>query len=164
MSQAVRFQEVLRKLAIIDERCVADQAGLSLALPTSALLDPKTAALVQVGVLMAIGSPAVTLEWGITRALSAGATADEITGVLLAVGPAAGLGRVAGAVRALAAALGYDIEGALFDPDGDLRLLFRQREHASGLAWTSRQSGTDMKERWRSTANPARHRGVRGGT
>ena len=80
MSQAVRFQEVLRKLAIIDERCVADQAGLSLALPTSGLLDAKTAALVQIGALAAIGSPAVCLEWGTTQALAAGATGDEITG------------------------------------------------------------------------------------
>ena len=123
MSQAVRFQEVLRKLAIIDERCVKDQAGLSLTLPTSGLLDPKTAALVQVGALVAIGSPAVCLEWGASRALAAGATEDEITGALLAVGPVAGLGRVAGAVRDVAAALGYDIEGALFDPDGNLRAL-----------------------------------------
>ena len=118
MSQAVRFQEVLRKLAIIDERCVADQAGLSLALPTSGLLDAKTAALVQVGALVAIGSPAVCLEWGTTRALAAGATGDEITGVLLAVGPAAGLGRVAGAVPDIAAAIGYDVETALLEhPD-----------------------------------------------
>ena len=119
MGQAVSFQEVLRRLAIIDERCVEDQAGLSLALPTPALLDPKTAALVQVGVLVALGSPAVCLEWGTTRALGAGATENEITGVLLAVGPAAGLGRVAGAVRDVAAALGYDVEAALFEePDG----------------------------------------------
>ena len=119
MGQAIRFQEVLRKLAIIDERSVEEQAGLSLALPTSGLLDPKTAALVQVGALVAIGSPAVCLEWGTTRALAAGATAEEITGVLLAVGPAAGLGRVAGAVPDVAAALGYDVETALLeDPDG----------------------------------------------
>jgi alkylhydroperoxidase/carboxymuconolactone decarboxylase family protein YurZ len=122
MGQAIRFQEVLRKLAIIDERTVKDQGGLSLALPTSGLLDPKTAALVQVGVLVAIGSPAVCLEWGTNRALAAGATEDEITGALLAVGPAAGLGRVAAAVRDVGATLGYDVEAALFDPDGDLRL------------------------------------------
>ena len=123
MGQAVRFQEVLRRLAIIDDRYFEDQAGLSLALPTSGLLDPKTAALVQVGVLVAIGSPAVCLEWGTTRALAAGATEDEITGALLAVGPAAGLSRVAAAVRDVAAALGYDLEAELFDTDGDLPLL-----------------------------------------
>jgi hypothetical protein len=46
---------------------------------------PKTAALVQIGALVAIGAPGVCLEWGTTRALAAGATEDEITGVLLAV-------------------------------------------------------------------------------
>ena len=124
MGQAVTFQEVLRKLAIIDERFVEDQAGINLALPTSGLLDPKTAALVQLGVLVAIGSPAVCLEWGTTRALAAGATEDEIAGVLLATSPVAGLGRVAGAIPDVAAALGYDVDAALFDrPEGDLRLL-----------------------------------------
>ena len=119
MGQTVRFQEILRRMAIIDESCMEDQAGLALALPESGLLNAKTAALVRVGVLVAIGSPAVCLEWGTTRALAAGATAEEITGVLLAVGPAAGLGRVAGAVPDVAAALGYDVETALLeDPDG----------------------------------------------
>jgi alkylhydroperoxidase/carboxymuconolactone decarboxylase family protein YurZ len=123
----------LRKLAIIDERIVEGQAGLSLALPTSELLDPKTAALVQLGVLVAIGAPSVCLEWGTSRALAAGATEEEITGALLATGPVAGLARVAGAVPDIAAALGYDVEGALFDPDSELRLLPRRRDLAGGL-------------------------------
>src|SRR5215468_1803904 len=81
------------------------------------LLNPKTAALVQVGALMAAGSPAVCLEWGTTRALAAGATEDEIIDVLLAIAPVAGLGRVTSAVPGIAAALGYDLEAALLDPD-----------------------------------------------
>ena len=113
----VRFQEILRKLAIIDEGLVEDPAGLGLGLAGPAALDAKTAALVRVGVLAAIGAPAVGLEWGTTRALAAGATEDEITGVLLAIAPVAGLGRVVGAVPDVAAALGYDIEAALEDPD-----------------------------------------------
>jgi alkylhydroperoxidase/carboxymuconolactone decarboxylase family protein YurZ len=117
MGQTVRFKEILRKLAIIDEGFVEDQAGLALGLPASRLLDLKTAALVQVGALAAIGSPEVCLEWGTTRALAAGATEDEITDVLLAIAPVAGLGRVTGAVPAVAAALGYDVEAALMDPD-----------------------------------------------
>ena len=66
---------------------------------------------------MAIGSPPVCLEWGTTRALAQGATDDEITGVLLAIAPVAGLGRVTGAVPGVAAALGSDVEAALLDPD-----------------------------------------------
>ena len=99
-ARRVRFQEILRRLAIIDEGFVEDQAGLGLGLPASRFLDPKTAALVQVGALVAIGSPGVCLEWGTTRALAAGATEDEITDVLLAIAPVAGLGRVTGAVPA----------------------------------------------------------------
>ena len=115
MGQTIRSQEILRRLAIIDESFVEDQAGLGLS--ASRLLDPKTAALVRMGALVAIGSPGVCLKWGITRALAAGATEDEITDVLLAIAPVAGLGRVTGAIPDLAAALGYDVEAALIDPD-----------------------------------------------
>ena len=83
-------------------------------------MDAKTAALVRVGALVAIGSPAVCLEWGTTRALAAGATEDEITDVLLAIAPVAGLGRVTGAVPDIAAALGYDVEAALLEPGSSL--------------------------------------------
>ena len=117
MSQTVRFHEILRRLAIIDESVFEDQARLGLDLPGSRVLDPKTAALVQVGALAAIGSPGACLEWGTTRALAAGATQDEITDVLLAIAPVAGLGRAVGAVTDVAAALGYDVEAALEDPD-----------------------------------------------
>lgn len=117
MSQTATFRDVLRRLAIIDEGFVEDHAGLGFGLPGTRPLDPKTAALVQVGALVAIGSPPVCLEWGTSRALAEGASEDEITGVLLAVAPAAGLGRVVGAVADVAAALGYDVEAALADPD-----------------------------------------------
>ena len=117
MNQTVRFQEILCRLAIIDEAFVEDQAGLGLGLPASRVLDPKTAALVRVGALVAIGSPGVCLEWGTTRALAAGATEDEITDALLAIAPVAGLGRVTGALPGVAAALGYDVNAALLSPD-----------------------------------------------
>ena len=94
------------------------QAGLGLALSGARVLDPKTAALVRVGVLAAIGAPEVCLEWSSSRALAAGATEDEITGVLLAIAPVAGLGRAVCAVPGVADAFGYDIEAALEDPDG----------------------------------------------
>ena len=116
MGQTIGFQEVLRKLAIIDEGCVEDQAGLGLGLPASRL-DPKTAALARVGALAAIGSPGVCLEWSTTWALAQGATDDEITGVLLAIAPVIGLGRITGAVPGVAAAFEYDIEAALDEPD-----------------------------------------------
>ena len=117
MGQTMRFQEILRRLAIIDESTVQDQAGLGLGQDAAWVIDPKTAVLVQLGALVAIGSPSVCLEWGASRALAAGATEDEITDVLLAVAPAAGLGRIVGATVGVADGLGYDVQEALVDPD-----------------------------------------------
>jgi 4-carboxymuconolactone decarboxylase len=117
VGQTVNFQETLRRLAMIDEGFVEDQAGLGLGLAGAlAALDPKTAALLQVGVSVALGSPAVCLEWSVARALAAGATEDEIADVLLAIAPVAGLGRVVCAAPDVATALGYDIAAALEEP------------------------------------------------
>ena len=93
MGQTARFQETLRRLAMIDEGFVKDQAGLGLGPAAASALDPKTAALLQVGASVAIGSPAVCLEWS------------------------AGLGRIVAAAPEVAAALGYDIAAALEEPD-----------------------------------------------
>jgi 4-carboxymuconolactone decarboxylase len=102
----------------IDEGFVEDQAGLGLGLAGTSPLDPKTAALLQVGVSVALGSPAVCLEWSAGRALAAGASEDEIAGVLLAIAPVAGLGRVVAAAPDVAIALGYDVAAALEELDG----------------------------------------------
>ena len=118
MGQTVRFQETLRRLAMIDEGFVESQAGLGLGLTGVPALDPRTAALLRLGVSIAIGSSAVCLEWSTGRALAAGATEDEIAEVLLAIVPVAGLGRVAAAAPEVATALGYDTPAALEEPDG----------------------------------------------
>ena len=118
MDPAVRYQEILRRLAIVDEGFVGDQAGLVLGPAGGRVLDPKTAALVRVGVLAAIGAPEVCLEWSGSHALAAGATEEEITGVLLVIAPVIGLGRVVGAAPGVAGAFGYDIQTALEEPDG----------------------------------------------
>ena len=117
MNQAVRFQEILRRLAIIDETLVEGQAGLGLDPRGLSTLDPKTAALLQLAALVAIGSSEGSLQWSTDRALAAGASEEEIAEVLLAIAAVAGLGRVATAALGIAAALEYDIEEALLDPD-----------------------------------------------
>jgi 4-carboxymuconolactone decarboxylase len=117
MSQTVRFQETLRRLAMIDEGFVEDQAGLRLDPAAASALDPKITALLQVAVSVAIGSPAVCLEWSAGRALAAGASEEEIADVLLAIAPVAGLGRVVCAAPDMATALGYDITAALEELD-----------------------------------------------
>jgi len=112
------FQETLLRLAMIDESFVEHDAGLALGLVGISALDAKTASLLQVGVSVALGSPAVSLEWSAARALAVGASEDEIAEVLLVIAPVAGLGPVVCAAPDLAATLGYDVEAALYDADG----------------------------------------------
>ena len=116
MSQTARFQETLRRLAIFDEEIAG--AGFGSGLGQTSVLDAKTVALLQVAVSVAIGSSAVCLQWSAARALTAGATEDEITDVLLAIVPVAGLGRIVSAAPEIATALEYDIEAALEEPNG----------------------------------------------
>ena len=117
MGQKPRFKETLRRLAMIDEDFVEDQAGFGLGLAGTPALDLRTAALLQIAASVAIGSPAVCLQWCAGRALAAGATEDEIADVLLAIAPVAGLGRVVAAAPDVATGLEYDIAAALEEPD-----------------------------------------------
>ena len=115
--QTVRFQDTLRRLAIIDEGFVTGEAGLGLGQTGITSLDPKTAALLQLAAAVANGSPAACLTWSTGAALAAGANEDEIADVLLAIAPVAGLGRVVAAAPEVATALDYDIAAALEEVD-----------------------------------------------
>jgi 4-carboxymuconolactone decarboxylase len=117
MNQEARFHETLHKLAMIDEGFIQDKARLALDLTRTSTLDPKMAALLMLGVAVAIGSSSYCLQWSVSRALAAGASEEEITDSLLVIAPVIGLGRVVSAAPDLAAALGYDVEAALYDPD-----------------------------------------------
>ena len=117
MAEAVGFQDILRKLAMIDEGFVETHVRIGLALAEKSALAPKTAALVQVGAAVALGCSPVCLEWSTGRALAAGASEDEIADVLLTIAPVAGLGRIVCAAPEVATALGYDTQAALEDPD-----------------------------------------------
>ena len=113
MGQIARYQKILRRLAMIDERCVQDQAGLALSPAEGSSLDPKTEALLRLGAAVAIGAAPVCLEWSAGRALAAGANDDEIADVLLAIAPVTGLSRIVSAAPEVAIALGYDTQAAL---------------------------------------------------
>ena len=102
MGQTMRYQETLRRLTMIEERFVEDEARLELSPVKASNPDSKTAALLQVGAYVAIGPSAVRLEWSTGRALAAGASEDEIADVLLAIAPVAGLGRVVSAAPGIA--------------------------------------------------------------
>ncbi|HET9081508.1 MAG TPA: carboxymuconolactone decarboxylase family protein [Trebonia sp.] len=117
MGQTARFRETLRRLAMIDEAFVEDEARLGLGQVAPCTLDPKTVALLRLGASVAIGASAVCLEWSVSRALAAGASEDKIADMLLAVVPVAGLGRVVSATPDLASAVGYDVWASLEEPN-----------------------------------------------
>ena len=79
---------------MIDEGFAEDDAGLGLGPAGASVLDAKTAAVLQVGVAVAIGSSPECLEWSTARALAAGASEDEIADVQPTIAPVAGLNPV----------------------------------------------------------------------
>ena len=102
-----RVERTLRRLALSDERYLCS----ALADPgVTSDLDAKSQALIRLGALLAIGAGTVSLRWTVELAAAAGASDEEIVGVLLAITPAVGHARVVGVAPHLGLALGYDFE------------------------------------------------------
>jgi alkylhydroperoxidase/carboxymuconolactone decarboxylase family protein YurZ len=112
-------EELLRRLALHDEQGIQSLLGIRLSDDMAAGLDPKVQALARLAALIALGASSVSYGWAVDAALAAGATADEILGVLIAVAPISGLARVVAATPAVARSIGYDIDRALEVLDGD---------------------------------------------
>ena len=108
-----KAEELLRRLALNDEGAVQSVLAGNQEAGGVPALDAKTRALVSLGALLAVGASTTSLRWMAERAYEAGATDEEIVGVLVAVGPELGLaGIVCGAPR-LALAVGYDVEDVM---------------------------------------------------
>jgi 4-carboxymuconolactone decarboxylase len=75
-------------------------------------LDAKMFAMVNIAALIATGGDDVSYLLHVTAALDAGASVDEITGVLTAVGPNVGVFKMVAAADPLATALGVDLVAA----------------------------------------------------
>src|SRR6187397_2488307 len=101
-----RIERLLCRLSLHDERSVRS----ALADPDLSALDPKVQALVGLGALLSVDAATVSVRLAVERAAQAGATEDEIVGVLLAIAPAIGQARTVAVAPRLALALGYDVE------------------------------------------------------
>jgi hypothetical protein len=75
-------------------------------------LDERTAALVRLGALVALGGTDAAYERAGRSAHAAGASAADIVDTLLALGPTVGLARLVAATPGVSLAVGYDIEAA----------------------------------------------------
>ena len=112
-SNIMEYQERLRSLALNDEGFVGSVLGMGRDTVEASRLDPKTHALVRLAALVSIDATPSAYNAAAETALAAGASYDEIVGILIAVAPEVGRGRVVSAAPELALALGYDVDGAL---------------------------------------------------
>ena len=104
------MEELLRRLALNDEKSVG-MVLMSGSSPGAGMaLVPKVDLLVRLGALVAVGAATASLRRTVQMALAAGATETEIVGVLVAVAPTVGLARVVATAPKLATAIGYDTE------------------------------------------------------
>jgi alkylhydroperoxidase/carboxymuconolactone decarboxylase family protein YurZ len=112
------YQELLRRLALHDERCIQSVLGICLNNEARGL-DPKTQALARLAALVALDASEVSYSCAAEAALDMGATAEEVVGTLIAVAPITGLARLVSATPAVGLAIGYDIDQAFESLDSD---------------------------------------------
>ena len=116
---ALDYTEVLRRLALNDDRMVDQLVGSGEGGPLQPVLDPRSLALVRLAALVAVGGAVPSYGAQADAAIDAGATAAEIVDVLVGVIPVVGLPRVVAAAPKLALALGYDVDEHFgIQPDG----------------------------------------------
>ncbi|HET9738672.1 MAG TPA: carboxymuconolactone decarboxylase family protein [Solirubrobacteraceae bacterium] len=129
----LEYQERLRKMALSDDRFLTSVLGMGRETIEASGLDPKTHAMVTLAALLSINAAESSYNASAEVALAAGASLDEIVGILVAIAPAIGLGRVVSAAPGLGLALGYDVEAALEAlPETDGRFDGRSTRNVDG--------------------------------
>jgi 4-carboxymuconolactone decarboxylase len=109
--QAVKaeHEDLLRKLALNEEGVLTSLLGTEL-VDGEPGLDAKTAALVRLAGLVAVGSAPASYQWCVTSALAAGASDAEVVAVLAALAPIVGSVRVNSAAPEVALAIGCELD------------------------------------------------------
>ena len=106
------YMERLRRLTIN----APNGAGLTFCAGDADELDPRSAALVRIAALVAVGGANPSYGELVDAAVSAGASAAEIVGVLVDVASVVGLPAVVSAAPKVAMALGYDADDFFDEP------------------------------------------------
>jgi alkylhydroperoxidase/carboxymuconolactone decarboxylase family protein YurZ len=106
-------RDQLRHISDADDSTIADVIEIRVAEAIDGSdLDSKTFALVNLSALIAGGGDESSYIMYVTAALDAGASVDEITSVLTAVGPNVGIFKMVAAADPLALALGINLADA----------------------------------------------------
>jgi 4-carboxymuconolactone decarboxylase len=113
------YKETLRCMALNDQCFVDSVLGMGHDTVEVSGLDQRTHALARLAAALAVDAAPSSYQPTIDLAFAAGASIDEIVGILIAVAPVVGLARAVSAAPELALALGYDLDAALESPAGD---------------------------------------------
>ena len=115
------YKVTLRKLAVRDDQFI--DALLSEDRANAALsgIDPKSHALLRIAALITADAAPPSYMNAVEAGVDAGASYEEIVGVLIAVMPIVGVARVVSAAPNLGLALGYDVSAALELVEGNQR-------------------------------------------
>ncbi len=105
-----QHEELLRRLALNDEAAVESALQMYLADVGNSGLSPKTYALVRLAGLVALPASSASFQWSTSAAIAAGATDEELVGVLAALMPIVGVARANTAAVDIAAAIGCDLD------------------------------------------------------
>jgi 4-carboxymuconolactone decarboxylase len=109
-------EETLRRLALSDDRLLEAILG-GRRDATMCGLEARTAALVRLAALVAMGGSTTSFAAAASSALISGATADDLVDTLLVIAPIVGSANVVGAAPKLALGVGFDIDSSFEDPD-----------------------------------------------
>jgi 4-carboxymuconolactone decarboxylase len=107
------YKVTLRRIAVRDDRFIDELLQAESESATIAGLDERSHALTRIAALVASDATPPAYMNSVEAALSAGASHEEIVGVLIAVLPLVGIARVVTAAPNLALAVGYDVSEAL---------------------------------------------------
>ena len=102
--------QTLRRLALGDQRLVAEILGADARNDASGTLEPRTTALVRLSALMASGASVPSYSDGASYGLACGASVEDLVDTLVAIAPIVGSAMLVDAAPKLALALGYDID------------------------------------------------------
>jgi 4-carboxymuconolactone decarboxylase len=105
--------EALAGLALGDPELLLEGLEMRAEMQERSGLDPRSFALVKIAALIALDAPPASYLWQVANALDAGATPEDLIGVLRAIAPQVGGPRVVAAAPELMVALGLSLpEGA----------------------------------------------------
>jgi len=107
--------DILTALAVGDQGALEEVLAFRETEQASTGLDARTFALVKIAALIALDAPPASYLWQVANALAAGATPEDLLGVLRAVLPQVGGPRAMAAAPELLIALGLELPDNLKD-------------------------------------------------